>query len=241
MDCKEYYEDIQKRLAANVTHTLESRYLPQIASSQSFVDDYSIWINWIDQRYDNDLFALALLEYETATVFCLQSLYKQAFTALRACLEHTLFGIHLSTNLYQYLQWKNESYDVYWSNITDPDSGLYSKTFASVFCPELLNHIHLIGTMAKSLYRECSEYVHGNYRVLNTFSEQLEYIDVKTKTFYEKLENLRYIIEFSLFVRFNRELGHEGIIDLEAQIMEYMGHLQEISMFVSMAKETNNG
>lgn len=107
MDCKELYLSIQEQLRSNMRLSLESGEISKIASSQSFIDDYNIWVNWIGKKYNNSLFMLALSEYETSIVFCLQALYKQAFTGLRSCLEHTLFGIQLSTNLYQLLQWKD--------------------------------------------------------------------------------------------------------------------------------------
>lgn len=235
MDCKKLYLCIQEQLQSNMNLSLESANISKIASAQSFIDDYNIWVDWVGKKYNNSLFVLALSEYETSIVFCLQALYKQAFTGLRSCLEHTLFGIQLSTNLYQLLQWKDGKCDVYWSNITDENSGLFSKTYVTAFCPEMCGLSSLVGTITKSLYRECSEYVHGNYKIAISNTKQFQYNEDMLLGFFEKLENLRYILEFSLFIRFQSEFVHEDISMFEPQLIEYLGHLQEINDFLSIS------
>lgn len=237
MDCRSLYLGIQKQLEKNVISSIESENLSLIASAQCFVEDYKLWADWINNRYNNELFVLAINEYETAIVFCLQSLYKQAFTAMRACLEHTLFGIHLSTNLYQYLQWKNGTRDVYWSNLVDQESGLFSNAYFNAFCPDVGEMSTLMGTLVKSLYREFSEYIHGNYKIADPFLHDLKYDEDHLKRFFSKTENLRYVIEFCLFVRFQSELEPKDIKQLEPQLTENLGHLQEIIELMSRSPQ----
>ena len=94
----------------------------------------------LEEKYGIEIFSLALSEYETALLFAVQSLYKQAFSSLRAYLEHTLFGIQLTTNLLQYLNWKQDAQDVYWSQIVDLDSGLFSSNYTSAFFQNCARH-----------------------------------------------------------------------------------------------------
>ena len=88
MDCKDLFLAAQESLKANTIMSLESDCYRDIASAHSFVEDFKIWNDYIGKKYNNELFTLAIFEYETAIMFTLQSLYKQAFTAMRACLEH---------------------------------------------------------------------------------------------------------------------------------------------------------
>lgn len=235
MDCTELYLGTQKQLQENVRVSLESGYMSEIASSQSFIDDYNTWVEWISIKYNNALFLLALSEYETSIVFCLQSLYKQAFTGIRSCLEHSLFGIQLSTNLYQFLQWKNGNYDACWSKITDQESGLFSKPYISAFCPDMCTLSNIVGVSTRNLYRECSEFVHGNYNIAFSYTEEFKYNEGNLLIFFDKLKNLRYILEFSLFVRFQNEFDSKDISKFEPQLVEYLGHLHEINDFLSIS------
>ena len=133
MDCREFYLKIHNRLQENIQASLSSSHYTQFANASAFIDDYGLWEKWITEKYEIEIFSLALSEYETALLFATQSLYKQAFSSLRAFLEHTLFGIQLTTNLLQYLKWKQDARDVYWSEIVDLESGLFSPSFISAF------------------------------------------------------------------------------------------------------------
>lgn len=103
MDCTDLYLKINHNLQENIQASLSSSHYTLFANANAFIDDYGLWQKWIAEKYGIEIFSLALSEYETALLFAVQSLYKQAFSSLRAYLEHTLFGIQLTTNLLQYL------------------------------------------------------------------------------------------------------------------------------------------
>lgn len=233
MDCKELYTKMYDGLGQNLQKSLDSPLYPQIASANAFIEDYSLWRNWITTKYGGEIFQLAASEYETALLFSLQSLYKQAFTALRACLEHTLFGIQVSTNLYQYLSWKQNTKDVYWSEITNNETGLFSRNYISLFFSNLVDDSSLILELAKRVYRECSEFTHGNYIAWKSLSESAIYDENLLTKFLDLIKNVRYIIEFSFFVRFANEISASDLQTLEPQISEYLGHFKEVSHYLS--------
>lgn len=237
MDCKELYEKVYNNLGQNLQKTLSSSLYPKIASANAFIDDYSIWLEWIGRKYGIEIFSLAATEYETAILFCLQSLYKQAFTALRASLEHTLFGIQLTTSLYQYLSWKQNSKDVYWSEITDTDTGLFSHNYFSIFSPELASSSSLILELAKRVYRECSEFTHGNYTAWKSLREPELYDEKLIAKFLDTIDSVKYIIEYSFFTRFAKEISASDIEAFEPQISEYLGHFKEITDYLSYNRE----
>ena len=109
MDCTDLYLKINHNLQENIQASLSSSHYTLFANANAFIDDYGLWQKWIAEKYGIEIFSLALSEYETALLFAVQSLYKQAFSSLRAYLEHTLFGIQLTTNLLQYLNWKQDA------------------------------------------------------------------------------------------------------------------------------------
>lgn len=233
MDCKDLYLNIHESLHKNMKKTFSSSYYIQITSANAFIDDFALWVKWIGEKYGIEIFELAISEYRTSILFCLQSLYKQAFTALRACLEHTMFGIQLSTNLYAYLSWKKSKKDVYWSEITNVDNGPFSQNYFSLFFPELHSSSQLILDLAKRVYRECSEYTHGNYTIWKSTNAQGMYDEELLKKFLDNLESVKYIIEFSLFIRFIKEIPSDEISIFEPQINEHLGHFKEVTSYLS--------
>ncbi len=82
---------------------------------------------------------------------------------MRQFFEYMLFAILLSTNDYCYKLWKIGRFDMSWTQIVDEQNGIFGKQFIGVYAEELdeTKSSELL-TIAKIIYRECSEYVHGN-------------------------------------------------------------------------------
>lgn len=237
MDCTDLYLKINHNLQENIQASLSSSHYTLFANANAFIDDYGLWQKWIAEKYGIEIFSLALSEYETALLFAVQSLYKQAFSSLRAYLEHTLFGIQLTTNLLQYLNWKQDAQDVYWSQIVDLDSGLFSSNYTSVFFSELCASSKLILDLAKRVYRECSQFTHGNYSAWEVIKYPPVYDEKAFVKFLDEAESIKYIIEYSFFIRFIKEIPEEKITDFESQIRESLGHLKEVTDYLSMINE----
>ena len=237
MDYTDLYLKINHNLQENIQASLSSSHYTLFANANAFIDDYGLWQKWIAEKYGIEIFSLALSEYETALLFAVQSLYKQAFSSLRAYLEHTLFGIQLTTNLLQYLNWKQDAQDVYWSQIVDLDSGLFSSNYTSAFFSELCASSKLILDLAKRVYRECSQFTHGNYSAWEVIKYPPVYDEKAFVKFLDEAESIKYIIEYSFFIRFIKEIPKEKITDFESQIRESLGHLKEVTDYLSMINE----
>ncbi|MEF2669626.1 MAG: hypothetical protein U0M85_05060 [Gemmiger sp.] len=237
MDCTDLYLKINHNLQENIQASLSSSHYTLFANANAFIDDYGLWQKWIAEKYGIEIFSLALSEYETALLFAVQSLYKQAFSSLRAYLEHTLFGIQLTTNLLQYLNWKQDAQDVYWSQIVDLDSGLFSSNYTSAFFSELCASSKLILDLAKRVYRECSQFTHGNYSAWEVIKYPPVYDEKAFVKFLDEAESIKYIIEYSFFIRFIKEIPKGKITDFESQIRESLGHLKEVTDYLSMINE----
>lgn len=237
MDCKALYRGIQNNLLVNVDKTLSSDSFSRVANASAFIDDFRLWEQKIGNKYGDEIIKLAISEYETSILFCVQSLYKQAFTALRACLEHTMFGIQLTTNLYQYLRWKSNKQDVYWSQISDENTGLLSTDYVSIFFPELSPYSSVILQLAKRVYRECSEYTHGNFGAWKVLNEPELFDEKLVRRFFDTMDSVKYVIEFCFFVRFANEMPINDLQDLVPQIHEHLGHFCEVNEYLAHINE----
>ena len=160
-----------------------------------------------------------------------QGFYKHSFMCLRGFLEQTLFAIQLSTNELHMRQWFTNQKDVYWSSIIDVDNGLFSKSYIDAFYPIISDNTNEFLVMSREVYRECSEFVHGNFSV----SEHTFNLKFREKTFllwHEKVDTIQLIITFSLFVRYNELINTKELINQsETIISDKLGYIEAIRDF----------
>jgi len=209
----------------NVTKdTLTSTNIIMQSESQMFINDYEKWLDCIGDRSEKILYQTALGEYATALMFTVQGLYRQAFASLRFCLEHTLFGIYLSVNELQYRTWRNGELDISWSALTDVDTGIFSKLFINAFAPELYEKSCELRNIAKAVYRECSEFVHGNFKTTVVLPEHVKYNDALFHSVHEKADSIKYLITMVFCIRY-RDLLNDPLLlkELEQPIMSNIG------------------
>lgn len=83
-------------------------------------------------------------------------------------------------------------------------------------------------TLARDVYRECSEYVHGNYEVMQETPLQIEYKDQLFDSFIDKADSVAYLITFALTIRFWSNLKGSTLTTLETPIMSYLSTIPEI-------------
>lgn len=210
--------------------SLTSEKATQFASCEQFSSFYGVWITelkriGIEQSF---MLELALREYTLSLVFVASGLYKQSMDSLRFSLEYTLFSIMLSSNELNYRLWKSHQKDESWSETMHAQTGVYGSVFIQAFAPELKNHGALLQTLARNVYRECSEYVHGNYDVMQETPLQVKYKEQLFDSFIDKADSVAYLITFALTIRFWGDLKGDFLSTLEAPIMSYLGTIPEI-------------
>ena len=55
--------------------------------------------------------------------------------------------------------------------------------------------------------------------------------------FLDEVESIKYIIEYSFFARFIKEIPKDKIPEFEPQIREFLGHLKEVTDYLSVIAE----
>ena len=66
--------------------------------------------------------------------------------------------------------------------------------------------------MAKRVYRECSQFTHGNYSAWEVIKYPPVYDEKAFVKFLDEAESIKYIIEYSFFIRFIKEIPKEKIL-----------------------------
>ena len=115
----------------------------------------------------------------------------------------------------------------------DSEKGIFAKEYINSYALDIDDSRSIeFMTIAKNVYRECSEYVHGNYDKLELLIENIEYIEENAIRYIEIFESVRYIISVSLLIRFREILNNrEILIKLESVVMDNLGTLPEVQAF----------
>ena len=220
------YKDINKQFGLVIEESLNDSNLQKHAKVANFIEDYETWISLIGNSYEAIIYKEAISEYSAMLLFWNMGLYKYAFMALRGYFELTLFGIQLSSNELNFRLWKQAELDLYWSQIIDEESGIFSKQFIKAFQPLFLDEAKSMRLLAKSVYRECSEYIHTNYNTTNFLPEKTCFDQNVFELIGNKAESVNQIITFIFSVRYlDSIVKNDKLIEFENCIMDNIGFL----------------
>lgn len=219
MNIREYYEDFKQKVNSIIDTSLnEAEVANELALCFHLTTDYETWLECIGNRLELIMYKNAIMVYQDAIGSMLEGQYQNAFMGLRYCFERTLCGVYLSANELELRTWLDGRRDTYWSEIAgkegkddeadvksgdiDADNGLFSTRYAKAFFPDLQDEIKHFRRMAVSVYRECSEFVHGNPLALVQIPEHLEYRKDLVAMWCEKALIMKRVIFFAFALRY---------------------------------------
>ncbi len=174
-----------------------------------------------------------LREYQFALLAVAQGQYRQSFMALRLFFELALASIHFSANEFNLRMWIQGSQDIIWQSLINADTGVLSKNFLKAFNPATSEHATQFRTLAEKVYRECSEYVHGNAHTHESLPEHIVFIDKIFTDWHLKAENIALCINFAFSSRYLYLAKKETRIKIERTVMDSIGHLDCIRALFS--------
>jgi|AGTN01.2.fsa_nt_gi hypothetical protein len=219
------YIELHDRLGTILQETLEDPESQMLAKHYAFVIELQEWHSSLEGRKENALFEESIREYQFAMLALMQGTYRHAFMSLRLFLELSLSSIFLSTNSLHLQEWIQGRFDTKWSSIVDAEAGLLSKRFARAFFPELVNFVDSHNGMAIKAYRECSEFVHGNFQ---THGRDLSYDREVVSAWCSKADVVATVVVFALCLRYLNELETASLGRLETSVMNRLGHFADI-------------
>ena len=178
-------------------------------------------------RYEAELYDLAIKEIQFSLLAVLGASYRQAFVGLRLALEHWFAGIQYSTNEFNFKKWRLGLRDASWSEFNDGNTGILSEEFANLFWPQSEQRISGYRNFASSVYRECSEYVHGNPKTHISLPKQLTYDQKSFLAWKEKLDTVRLLFVYTFVARFGSSLDVQQRESIAQVVLDSIGHLKE--------------
>lgn len=233
------YKDIFKQIIDNSikvgNDTFEYDTKDLQAHEYAFVSDYEFWIRLVSNcnNKEAELYNFALREYNVGQLLLTQGFYKQAFQSLRSFLETTLFTLSLSVDELELRLWLKDKRDLYWSSIINLDNGVFSSDFFMAFCPLLTAYREEFREIAKSVYRECSEYVHGNYGAQCNLPLNNSFDVAVFENWHNKAMTIQRILTMMFFVRYNEMITDTSdLVNVEEILITHVGNLPEFEIIL---------
>jgi len=232
-DIKTHYKDLNDKCNNILSESLQSQRQSAIAKSHSILFDYNNWLEILENRPEYSIYKMAIREYQMALLSNTLGLYNQAFLGLRFFFERTLVAILFSAKEIDLRLWQRGERDTYWQEIIDENTGVFSNSFCRAFFPELKDEIIHFRRMAQKVYRECSEYVHGNLAVQSKIPEMLIFNESLFSEWHSKAEIIKRVILFSFHLRYTINIKSENLHSIESVTIEELGHISAIRALFS--------
>lgn len=236
VDCADYYHEVQKLHIKILDATCAFADFRLHAEAHAFVEDLLAWEKVVSGLPETTILKKAIFEYQTALVLVTIGHYRQAFIALRSFIELLLLYIDHSTHLLHHLQWLRVGRDLNWASLVDADNGVLSKAFCTCFFEELSTDIAHVNGIAKILYRECSEYAHGNATKDALLPSFLEASEAAFQRWQAAATSARYVAQFALSMRHLQQLPATDRGSVEAAVLDTLGHFEVIRALFSTPK-----
>lgn len=216
----DHYKFIVAKLVGISSKSLDEDDMELFSSNHSFIHDFNCWLEILQNRPEYSILKNSIKEFQMSIVSNSLGMYQQAFTGLRFFLERSLVAILFSANEIELNLWKQGERDTYWSEITDDNNGVFSAKFCRAFFTELKDEIPHFKNITLKVYRECSEYVHGNHQVLQKLPETLEYSKEIFNEWNSKADVVKRVILFTLCLRYLKSMNKEEIKKINSSLSD---------------------
>ena len=194
VSCEDYYRQLHASCGVVLSASFQADDKGQHAVAHQWISDLLRWHDVLAHRPESGLILASLAEYQFALLALVLGQYRQAFMSLRLSLELLLGGVYYSANELHLRLWMNGQKDLVWSALISLDDGVFSKTFVGAFCEDLVDCARQYGAIAGGVYRECSEYVHGNAQTHSEQSGKVMFQDEAFQTWHSKAKSVRLLM-----------------------------------------------
>lgn len=235
-DISSYYANLSEKCNDILTESFLLGRDTTVAPSHAFIFDYTNWLEILEERFEHSIYKMAIREYQTALLSNTIGLYNQAFLGLRFFFERTLVAVLFSANEMDLRLWHRGERDTYWQEIIDENNGIFSNKFCRAFFPELKDERIHFQRIAQKVYRECSEYVHGNLGVQSKIPESLGFDEFLFNEWHAKADVMKRVISFCFCLRYLPQLNRDKLRLIESNTLDQLGHISGIRELFSSGK-----
>jgi len=162
-NCKDHFTNLNDQFGKLIEDSFSSSLGPKFVELFQFSDDLNTWTELLKDGTDCTILVSAIQEFELGFQAVVSGQYRYSFIAQRYFLEQICRFIYLSTNELHLRHWKLGLQDIPWGSLVDKGNGIFSKIFIRAFYSEVESEGDHLITVASKLYRESSEFIHGNF------------------------------------------------------------------------------
>lgn len=231
---QDYYLGLHKASEQVVLESTSNQ--ESLGKVHQFIQDLHLWSQVLEPKSESRILAHVRNELQFSVLSLVYGLYRQAFGSLRLAFELTLAACYFSAyrlNLAEWERGEKGNGDVKWSVLIHDGEGVLSARFAKAFFPSLQETAKEYRAIAELVYREMSEFVHGNASTWKLTPEDVRYDKALFEAWMEKFSTASRVMVLSLSLRFLKELGNEGRNLVEHPVLEHLGHIGPIRAYVA--------
>lgn len=163
-------------------------------------------------------------------------MYRQAFSSIRLAFEIALGLVYFSVNKLEHIEWIKGINDIKWSKLIDAENGILSKRYSKAFFEELSEKILIYNSKAKEIYRDMSEFVHGNYDTWEKSGLVLKYNKELEDKYFILLKEMTKVILFVLCCRYLKSINKDKLENISDFIREEINDIEEIRKYLDKGK-----
>lgn len=209
--------------------TMLDRFGPQpLVTAHNYLLDYDKLMVAINDRPEVAVLNVAVKEYQFALYALCSGQYRYAFGGLRLFFELMLSVVQFSAHEIDYHLWSKNKKDINWTALKNQENGIFSTNFIRAFNPDLAGSGKQYSAIAESVYRECSEFVHGNALTHQNLPNDISFHEEAFSEWHAKSSIMRLAIIFAFSSRYLNHIEPQKMLIIEPVIMDVLGHLQPI-------------
>jgi len=238
--CQDFYRQLHDGCGEALTASFTADTNGLQASSHSFITDLEKWYEMLRCRPESTLIRDSLREYQFALLAVLQAQYRQAFMALRLSFELLLATVYFSANEFQFRLWLRGEHDLNWQAIIERENGILSTRFVTAFFEGIAEEAPRYRAIAEAVYRECSQYVHGNAPTSALLPSQVTFELSVFHSWHAKARTIRLVSSFALSARYLGLATEAERLTLEGVLLDNVGHIPAIRRLFGASTEQGN-
>lgn len=241
MDIAEHYRGLLHHSGEVLTEMLADKESREaLTTSHNHLLEYDLLKRAIACRPEVEALNYAVKEYQFALLALSTGQYRYAFSGLRLFFELMLSVIQFSAHEIDFRVWEKDGKDINWSALKDAQSGVLSAAFMSAFNPEFSQYAKQYAAIAETVYRECSEFVHGNAGTHAVLPSGITFDKKVFLSWNQKSDVMRIVLIFAFSARYLGHIEDESARKIEPMISDALGHLPAIQDFFDAQSENNN-
>ncbi len=209
---------------------IEEKGDESLSKSHNFLMDYELFKHALAGRPEVAVLELALKEYQFALFALVSGQYRHAFGGLRLFFELMLSTVQFSAHEIDFRRWDKDEKDINWSSLISNETGVFSVNFIRAFNPDFTDSAKQYLAIAGTVYRECSQFVHGNSNTHKNLPNTFEFKKDIFEDWHIKAATMRLAVVFAFSARYLNYVENNTI---EPVVLDTLGHLTAVQTIYS--------